>query len=157
IGVGFNLERPDARAQIELLGLDYKAVSDGRAPLNEAQIDALLDVTIDEAIKVARRSVSNFDKLSSNRQAILVDMAFTMPGEMIHSFPEFRAAVEAGKWDRAKKEMVASQWHNQVGNRAPPMEDAMLNDSIVPPRQIKRDKDAAKDVKEGKEGKEGKE
>ena len=50
IGVGFNLDRSDARAKIEALGLDYAKVKAGTQDLTDTQVYQLLDGDMDRAI-----------------------------------------------------------------------------------------------------------
>ena len=56
-------------------------------------------------------------KLDDARQFVLVDMAFNM-GPGLKGFKKMLAAVEAGDFDKAAEEMLASKWAAQVGRRA---------------------------------------
>lgn len=47
-GVGFNLNRTDARVRITALNADYDAIMNGTASLSDAQIDSLLTFTVGE-------------------------------------------------------------------------------------------------------------
>lgn len=118
IGVGFNLDRADARQKIEALGLDYDKVRSGEVSLDKGQIDSLRDADVDHAIEAARDNVSNFDGLSDNRQAALTDMAFNLGSEGLSKFKNTIDAVESGDFEKAAEEMADSQWAGQVGNRS---------------------------------------
>lgn len=117
IGVGFNLHRSGASTQIESLGLDYDAVVGGRVDLTEQQIDALLDLDLDNAIVDAQGIFSTFDALNDTRQIILVDMVFNLGRAGLAGFRNMVAAVERGAFDTAAEEMMDSRWYRQVATR----------------------------------------
>ncbi|HEU4326647.1 MAG TPA: glycoside hydrolase family protein [Roseiflexaceae bacterium] len=119
IGIGFNLDRGNARARLRELGLDYQAVRSGRVELTDAQIDQLFAADLNQSIEDARDLVDNYDQLSANRQAVLADMAFNLGRNGLAQFRRMIAAVEAENWERAAAEMRDSRWYNQVGNRGP--------------------------------------
>ena len=118
IGVGFNLERGDARARIEALGLDYQAVLEGRQDLTNSQIDTLLQQDIETARSDARALVSNLDSLPSAAQFIVVDMVFNLGRTRFSGFRNARAALEERNFSRAADEMRNSTWYSQVGRRS---------------------------------------
>ena len=57
-------------------------------------------------------------KLDDARQFVLVDMAFNMGLASLKGFKKMLAAIEAGNFETAAKEMLASKWAAQVGRRA---------------------------------------
>lgn len=57
-------------------------------------------------------------KLDDARQFVLVDMAFNMGLAGLKGFKKMLAAVEAGDFETAAKEMLNSKWAAQVGRRA---------------------------------------
>jgi len=118
IGVGFNLTRPDARAKLAGLGLDYEAVCGKRVALTDAQIDQLLEPDITDAIDNARRCVSNFDRLPSDVQMVVVDMVFNLGLAGYANFKKMIAALEREDWAAAAREMEDSVWYGQVKRRA---------------------------------------
>jgi GH24 family phage-related lysozyme (muramidase) len=128
VGVGFNLDRPDAREQIEAMGLDYDQVRNGTQHLDANQVDTLLDKTIDEAIAGARDNVSNFDTLPEQKQTALVDMVFNMGPERFGGFQDLIDAVEAEDWAKAASAMEDSQWSAAGGDRADDDVQAMRGD-----------------------------
>ncbi len=125
IGVGFNLDRSGARADIEALGLDYDKARAGTQSLTQDQSRSLLRADMQSAIEGAGRIVDNFDTLSFDRQAVLVDMTFNMGEANLMGFRRMRQAVENGDWGRAADEMQDSDWFNQVGDRGPRMSEIM--------------------------------
>jgi len=118
IGVGFNLNRADARQRIEALGLSYDDVRAGQVDLTEAQIDQLLEADVDTAIQDARALFPNFDTLTAERQRALTDMAFNLGSDRLAGFRDLRDAVQNEDWERAAEEMRDSRWADQVGQRA---------------------------------------
>ena len=59
-----------------------------------------------------------FTALSSARQGVLINMAFNMGTAGLLKFKNMLAAVEAGQWGVAAKEMLDSTWARQVPTRA---------------------------------------
>jgi GH24 family phage-related lysozyme (muramidase) len=118
VGVGFNLDRPDAREKIEALGLNYDDVRAGRQDLSDEQIDSLLDHDVETAISGARNDVSNFDSLPEGVQSAVVDMVFNVGESTFADFENTIDALENNDFERAADEMEDSDWYDQVGQRA---------------------------------------
>ncbi|HVT61432.1 MAG TPA: glycoside hydrolase family protein [Thermoanaerobaculia bacterium] len=124
IGIGFNLDRSDARQKIEALGLNFDDVRAGTTSLSDAQVDALFDGDVQKAVADAQALVSNFDDLSAARQAVVVDMVFNLGSAGFAKFHNTIAAIESGDWAGAAQQMLDSAWAKQVKGRA--TEDANL-------------------------------
>jgi GH24 family phage-related lysozyme (muramidase) len=118
IGVGFSLQREDARDKIAALGLSYDVVCRGAISLTDAQVDTLLAADIETAISGARDCVRGFDTLPSDAQMVIIDMVFNLGKRGFANFKKMITAVESGDWERAAAEMRDSVWYHQVGNRA---------------------------------------
>jgi lysozyme len=86
--------------------------------LSQDEINYLLDNDILRAEIEARKLIPSFDRLSPNRKAVVVNMAFNLGATRLAGFRNFRAAVEAGAWEQAAAEMIDSAWRHQVGDRA---------------------------------------
>ena len=56
--------------------------------------------------------------LSDPRKVVLVDMCFNMGIEKLMQFRKMMAALLANDFEGAAREMLASQWHKDVGVRA---------------------------------------
>jgi len=123
IGVGFNLNDPSAQQTIESFGWNYDDLCNGLA-LSDAQIDELLDHSINIAIAAAQALFPSFDFLPDNVQAVLADMSFNMGSFKLFEFTELREAIAARDFNRAAKEMIDSLWYSEVGNRG--IEDVAL-------------------------------
>lgn len=131
IGVGFNLNRYDAKSILQSVGADYETIMAG-GELSDPQIVGILDNTIDEAIGTARSKFSNFDNLDPAAQAIVIDMCFNMGGDRIGRFKKMRDSLDDNDggdlpldYGRAREEMIDSEWYNQVGNRSRSLTDMM--------------------------------
>ncbi len=91
---------------------------------HEAEI--LLAEDLKEAIARARAFAGRaWEGLSVERRAVLTDMTFNLGGRL-SSFRRLRAAIQAGDFEAAAGEMLASRWARQVGRRAETLADMML-------------------------------
>jgi GH24 family phage-related lysozyme (muramidase) len=125
IGVGFNLNRPDAKKKIEALGLSYDMVRDGEQELSERQIDDLLVADIDAAVADCNALFPKFADLSDVRQRALADMAFNLGPARLKSFKKMIASVNNENFVGAADEMKDSQWYRQVKKRGETLESMM--------------------------------
>jgi lysozyme len=97
------------------IGVGHNLDDDGLSP---KAIAFLLEEDIDAAEYDARALFPNFDDLSDNRKAVLINMAFNLGPEGLSLFRKFRRAVTALDFDTAYVELVSSLWADQVGVRA---------------------------------------
>lgn len=58
------------------------------------------------------------EDLDEVRQAVLLDMAYNLGVAGLVKFRKTLADVQAGRYDRAAREMLRSRWADQVGSRA---------------------------------------
>lgn len=86
--------------------------------LRPDEVNLMLDNDIIEAEADCRVLFENFDGLSDNRKAVLVNMAFNLGRTRLLDFKNFRAAVNARNYMVAAEEMLNSKWASQVGMRA---------------------------------------
>lgn len=70
-----------------------------------------------DAIALAPKLVPQFESLSDNRKAVIVNMTFNM-GEKLLGFKQMLAGIAAGDFNKAADEMLNSTWAKQVGLRA---------------------------------------
>lgn len=92
--------------------------------MDEANI--LLDNDIGEVLANARECAWYLD-LNTQRQAVILDMAFNLGWAGLLKFTRFLEAVEAKLFAVAAAEMLNSGWAHQVGDRA--LEDAQIMDT----------------------------
>jgi len=117
IGVGFNLNHPQADSLLRQIGTSKQALLNG-GTLNDKQIDFLLDKTLDTAIQDIRSLVPGFDSLPEPAQFALADMSFNLGKPKLMEFEKMLTAVNNGDLNTAADEMVDSLWYKQTGRRA---------------------------------------
>jgi lysozyme len=120
IGVGFNLDRPDAKLVLSNLGIPYPCTT-----LTYKQIDDLFDYSLDEAIKYTIKAVPSYDSQPMDVQLVLVNMMFNLGPTRFSAFKKMLEAVEKRDYITAAKEMVDSRWYSQVGNRSKELVELM--------------------------------
>jgi lysozyme len=110
IGIGHNLQAKP------IPGWSLEGLKQHGLPHQE--MNAVFDRDVDDAEADARAVCPVFDKLDDTRKAILVDMAFNLGRTRLGQFKQFLAAVSAGDYKTAAKEMLDSYWARQVKLRA---------------------------------------
>ncbi len=119
IGIGFNLERKNAKKEIEELGLDYYTIYFGRQSLTDNQISYLFNKDLKTAINDARKYLGKkFDRLPREAQRVVTEMSFNLGYSRLRGFKKLKQALLTGNYERAAEEMKNSRWYYQVGNRA---------------------------------------
>jgi len=118
VGVGFNLERSDAPRLLKGVGADFYDVYNGESDLSPEQVDALLDITIEEAIDIAKRLIPNYEELDDVRQRVVADMAFNLGEYRFSQFKNTRGLIARGAFAEASRAMEHSRWYHQTKSRA---------------------------------------
>lgn len=119
VGVGFNLDRADAASRLSALGHELARVRAGDVTLRDEEIDELFEPDLATAIAGAHRLVPSFDSLSARRQHACVDLTFNLGVSGFARFTKTLAAIDAGDFEAAARELEASRWFSQVGRRGP--------------------------------------
>lgn len=117
IGVGFNLEKFGAKAEIESVGANYSAVLNGSQCLTDSQIERLFDRDMDTAVSCVSGWISNWSDIGSERQSAVADMSFNLGCGGVREFVSMKAAIEKGDYSTACAYMRSSLWCSQVGSR----------------------------------------
>ena len=91
------------------------------------EIEALLVADIKSAEIRLNTYFEKWRELSDNRQRVLLNMAFNLGTKLFH-FVKLRAALNAGDFEAASKEMLDSLWATQVGQRANRLAERMKSD-----------------------------
>jgi GH24 family phage-related lysozyme (muramidase) len=125
VGIGFNLDRSDARTRLAAVGADYDAVRAGTQDLSQDQINQLFSHDVGTAVDTARGYYAGFDQLDPVRQRVLTNMAFNMGPATLGQFHQLHTALTNGDWNAAASAMQNSHWANQVGDRATRLIDHM--------------------------------
>jgi GH24 family phage-related lysozyme (muramidase) len=117
IGYGFNLERAGAKETIEKAGLNYDRLISGKSVISKKQATLLMKNDVRDAVRRARRFVTNFDQLPHEAQMIVADMSYNL-GNKLSDFKKMKAALESNDFKRAAYEARDSDWYEQVGLRS---------------------------------------
>lgn len=86
--------------------------------LRQDEIDYLLANDMKEAEEYARKLFPNFDSLSDNRKAVVVNLVFNMGLATFSQFHNTIRLINAGQYADAADALRDSLWYKQVGNRA---------------------------------------
>jgi lysozyme len=126
IGIGFNLNRVDAKQKLFNLGIDINKVFQGQK-LTDEQVYSLFKDDVQTAKNDAMKFLPNFNEQPEIVQNILVDMAFNLGYNRLSNFKDFRQALISKNYNQASKEMKDSKWYHQVGNRSKELVHMMEN------------------------------
>lgn len=122
IGYGFNVDDPTIR----------RAVGPNTSRITREQADALLPHLIGTAERDAQSYVGDgFSKLSPERRAVLVDMAYNLGGPKLGGFKAMRQALLDGDYSRAGKELENSNYFKQVKTRGVRNRDLMAGRTMA--------------------------
>lgn len=133
VGIGFNLNRDDARTALAKIGANYEAVLNG-TPLTDQQVSRLFAYSLAPVLDEARASLEplHFDSMSDARRFVLCDLVFNLGNAGWLGFVNTRAIIDqachaarAGNaagahvlFAQAADALSQSAWYSQVGNRA---------------------------------------
>ena len=117
IGIGFNLDRSDAKSVCGQFGIDYDSIRSGASCLTDSQIDSLFQNDLTWASAGASNCVPSFGSQPSCIQNVLVDMTFNMGKSSLCSWPNFVKQLGNKDYEGAASNMASSKWCGQVGNR----------------------------------------
>jgi len=129
IGIGFNLERTDAKQRIEALGLDLAKVKNKQQSLSDQQIDSLFSDDVASAIADVKSLVPKYSDLSDVRKRVLIDMAFNLGRPKLAKFEKMLKAVNEDNFSKAADEMKDSTWYRQVGTRGKTLVEMMKSNA----------------------------
>lgn len=123
IGVGTNMEAPQARELLTKVGADYDLLMNtrqdaNRPSLTDQQMNQLQRIATVKAVFEARRLYPGFDTMPVEARTALLDMAFNMGYDTLSKFQKFNALVNNGEFRRAAEQLRFSKYRQQVGDRA---------------------------------------
>lgn len=120
VGIGFNMDDPASRNTWASAGIakDFDAVREGAAALDDAEISALANVSYNNAFDTASKHVKGFHRLPPAKQEALVNMAYQLGDSKFREFKRMRGALAAGKFSLAAREVLSSDYAQQVPERA---------------------------------------
>jgi GH24 family phage-related lysozyme (muramidase) len=133
VGIGFNLNRGDARAALAKIGANYDAVLHGTA-LTDQQVTQLFAYSLAPVIDEARASLQpmHFDSMSDARRFVICDLVFNLGNAGWLDFVNTRGLIDqachAERWGntagahnlfvQAATALTESDWYTEVGDRA---------------------------------------
>lgn len=153
IGVGFNLERSDARVALLRSGVaprDIEGVLTGKIALTTPEVENLFAYSWAPIVSEARASLAPgiFDALTDARRFVICDLAWNLGEAGWATFDNTRAAIAAAQeakdrnapnahvlFAEAASQLALSLWYQQTGDRA--VEDcAMLRSGVYVPTVV---------------------
>jgi len=123
VGVGFNLNREDAVAQLKKVGANPEKIKAGTSSLTQAQIDSLLLTDLGQAKADAQELVPTLPSLPPAVQGVITEMVFNLGKKGLSAFTNFLAQIKQQNFSAASSEMLNSDWAKQVGARAKTLAD----------------------------------
>ena len=118
VGIGFNLDRSDARRRLSAVGANYDRIRDGSETLTDYQINALFNDDMANAVSCASSWLSQvWYKMSTDQRSAVADMAFNLGCAGLQKFRNMKAALLRGDYGGAAAEMRNSKWCRQVKSR----------------------------------------
>ncbi len=115
-----------------------KGIHKDYAPITQEQADAWLYEDYLIALRLAKKIVKSYAKLSPERKSVVINMAFNL-GNRLAGFEKTLAAIEQEQWATAALEMLNSKWSRQVGQRAKELANRMSSGVIQPHHRFKGD------------------
>jgi len=120
IGIGFNMDSPNAKKVWQQAGIqtNFDDAINGRVKLTEDEINSLANTSYQIAENDAKSLVKNFDKLSDNRKAAVVQLSYQLGGPRLANFKTTLAAINAGNFKAAARQLQNSKLAKQTPERA---------------------------------------
>jgi len=131
VGYGFNMDSGVARKVWKKAGLqrDFDAVYDGQEALSDLDAEALGTASFNIALDDATSLYDNFPNLSEPRQKALLDLSYQLGKTRLKEFDKFNAAVRAGKWNEAVRQLLKTKYATQVPKRSREVARQLLRDA----------------------------
>ena len=118
VGIGFNLDRSDARRRLSAVGANYDQIRAGSATLTDYQIRTLFNDDMANAVNCAYSWLSQvWGRMNNNQRSAVADMAFNLGCYGLQQFKNMKAALLRGDYGGAAAEMRNSKWCRQVKSR----------------------------------------
>lgn len=125
IGIGFNLERKDAKKILESIGANYSKIMSG-GTLTEEQVNKLFDISLNEATTGVKRLCKKFESYPDAAKMVIIEMAFNLGETGLSRFKNFLKYMDEKNWSAAADELLykdptkdnktLSLWWKQVTN-----------------------------------------
>mmetsp|Transcript_7172 Transcript_7172/g.8082 ORF Transcript_7172/g.8082 Transcript_7172/m.8082 type:complete len:188 (-) Transcript_7172:55-618(-) len=117
IGIGFNLQRSDAKGLIEDAGANFDKILAGTQCLTDSQITKIFTYDLTWAESGAKSCISSYSTHSKCIQEVLIDMTFNMGKGSLCKWPKFQSQLASHDYNSAAANMKVTKWCGQVGRR----------------------------------------
>ena len=118
VGIGFNLDRSDARRRLSAVGANYDKIRAGSATLTDYQIRTLFNDDMANAVSCASSWLYQvWGRMSTDQKSAVADMAFNLGCYGLQKFRNMKSALLRGDYGGAAAEMRDSKWCRQVKSR----------------------------------------
>ncbi len=101
-----------------LIGDGRRLPAEWNREFTAQEIEALFEKDYIEHKKAAMK-IPNWNQLTENQQAALIDLTFNLGPYWYNKFPKFFRYMRTGRIEEAARELENSLWYKQVGARAP--------------------------------------
>ncbi|CAI2381204.1 unnamed protein product [Moneuplotes crassus] len=127
IGIGFNLQRGDARKLVTNVGANFDRVLAGSECLTQVQVNNLFNNDLVWAKRGAQNCISGFSGLHNCIQNVVIDMTFNMGERSLCGWPIFAGQLSRKENVAAANNMKGTRWCGQVGRRCTRNTDLVRN------------------------------
>mmetsp|Transcript_25497 Transcript_25497/g.25285 ORF Transcript_25497/g.25285 Transcript_25497/m.25285 type:complete len:189 (-) Transcript_25497:35-601(-) len=117
IGIGFNLQRGDARKLITNVGANFDQILAGTQCLSDTQISSLFKNDQQWAESGAKDCIGDSSLLGTCVYRVVVDMTYNMGQYSLCSWTNFKSQLRSGNHAAAANNMASTKWCGQVGRR----------------------------------------
>lgn len=96
-------------------------------PISDAAVEQIFADDLTDKFHAVERAFPWSARLSEPRLGVLINMAFMGIGKL-RGFVKMLAAMQAGDWETAARELLDSKYHGQVGARAERLAEQLITD-----------------------------
>ncbi|MFA5879911.1 MAG: glycoside hydrolase family protein [Candidatus Margulisiibacteriota bacterium] len=113
-------------------GTDVNFLNKGLVCITKKEASDALNKRYLVAVKDAKKYLGDlvFNKLSPNRQLVIIDMSYNLGFNRLSKFKLLKIALTNEDYKQATKEMQNSKWYQQVNRRSKKLCKIMLTDKL---------------------------
>ena len=146
VGIGFNLDRSNARAMLASVGANYDSVRSGGEDLTEAQINELFSEDIQWSISCAEKAPNGWSTLKNSARLVAIDMSFNLGCGGYNKFVNFNSQLKSHDYSAAADNLRSSALCKQTRTRCERNVDLLLQNTPLCPGDDPNSSSAAKPV-----------
>ena len=117
IGIGFNLDRDDAKLTCDKFAINYDEIRSGKVCLTDKQINDIFHNDLKLSINGASNCIPSFEDQPNCIQNVLVDMSFNMGERSLCKWGDFITQLANKEYEKVADNMKNSKWCRQAGYR----------------------------------------